>query len=68
MANGIRTVFGKLADPAYLCVGFVVGLGAIVVPVPYGIIVGGIAGLAMLFGLVLLERMDERDSSRLADD
>jgi len=67
MANSTLTLFGKLTDPAYLGICIVVGMGPIVIPAPYGFIVGGIVGLAMVFGLALLERMDQRDLPAPAD-
>jgi hypothetical protein len=61
MANRLLALFGKLIYSGYWCVGFVVGMGPIVMPVSYGIIVGGMAGLAMVTGMVLLERLDEHN-------
>lgn len=61
MANGISGVVEKVTDPAYWCIGIVVGIAPLVVPAPYGYVIGVIVGVALVLGLVLLERMDKGD-------
>ena len=61
MANGIRAFVAKVSDPAWWCVVVVAGMAPVVVPAPYGYVVGGIVGAAMVLGLALIERMDGRE-------
>jgi hypothetical protein len=61
MAHGVPAFLAKVTDPAYWCAAVVAGIGPLVVPAPYGYIVGSIVGVALVFGLALLERMDGRD-------
>jgi hypothetical protein len=58
MANGFSAFLARVTDPAYWCVGVVSGIAPLVVPAPYGYVVGSIVGAALVFGLALLERTD----------
>jgi hypothetical protein len=61
MANEIPAFLAKVTDPACWCVAVVAGIAPLVVPSPFGYIVGSIVGVALVLGLALLERMDGRD-------
>jgi hypothetical protein len=61
MVKGIPAFLAMVSDPAHLCAGVAAGLGPLVVPAPYGYIIGSIVGITLVLGLALLERMDSRD-------
>jgi hypothetical protein len=51
----------RVTCPEYWGIGVVAGAAPLVVPTPYGYVVAGVIGVAMVLGLALLERIDGHD-------
>jgi hypothetical protein len=60
MANRMPAFVAKVLYPEYWGIGVVAGFAPLLVPAPFGYIVGGFVGIAMVFGLALLDRVDGR--------